>query len=107
VFDLAGNVEEWTKDWFDTKYYRSIADRTTDNPTGASAHSRSSQLVVKGGSKTFSVTCRQGRPPDKRLLHLGFRCVLAVEARPLAPAGSPSAPPAGPGNKPGVSDVPF
>jgi len=108
VFDLAGNVEEWTKDWFDTKYYRSIADRTIDNPTGPSTRSRSPQLVVKGGSKTFSVTCRQGRAPEKRLAHLGFRCALAVEGRSAQPAGTPSAPPgAPPGNKPGVSDVPF
>ncbi len=108
VFDLAGNVEEWTKDWFDTKYYRSIADRTTDNPTGASAHSRSAQLVVKGGSKTFSVSCRQGVPPEKRLSHLGFRCVLAVETQAPAPAGTPLPPSAAPaGNKRGISDVPF
>jgi formylglycine-generating enzyme required for sulfatase activity len=108
VFDLAGNVEEWTKDWFDTKYFRSVADRTTDNPTGPSTRARSPQLVAKGGSKTFSVTYRQGVPPEKRLSHLGFRCVLAVEGRSAPPAGSPSAPPAAPpGNKPGNSDVPF
>jgi len=108
VFDLAANVEEWTKDWFDSKYYRSLADRTTDNPTGPSTRSRAAQLVVKGGSKTFSVSNRQGVPPEMRLSRLGFRCVLAVEARTAPPAGSPSAPPAAPpGNKPGVSDVPF
>ncbi len=105
VFDLAGNVEEWTKDWFDTKYFRSIADQTTDNPTGASTRSRSAQLVVKGGSKTFSVSCRQGVPPEKRLSGLGFRCVLAVETRTAPPAGSPPAQPGAPpppGNRPGA-----
>jgi formylglycine-generating enzyme required for sulfatase activity len=111
VFDMAGNVEEWTRDWFDAKYFRSIADRTTDNPKGATSKSRSSQLVVKGGSKTFSVSCRQGVPPEKRLSHLGFRCVLAVEEARTAtlPApGAPAAPPAAPGgNKPGESPVPF
>ncbi len=108
VFDLAGNVEEWTKDWFDTKYFRSIADRTTDNPTGASTRSRSAQLVVKGGSKTFSVSCRQGVLAEKRLSHLGFRCVLAVETRAPGPAGAPLPPSAAPpGNKRGASDVPF
>jgi formylglycine-generating enzyme required for sulfatase activity len=103
VFDLAANVEEWTKDWFDSRYYRSIADRTTDNPTGPSTHSRSAQLVIKGGSKTYSVSYREGFTPEKRFAHLGFRCVLAVEAR-TAPAALPAAPP---DNKPGASDVPF
>jgi formylglycine-generating enzyme required for sulfatase activity len=108
VYDMAGNVEEWTKDWFDTKYYRNLADRTTDNPTGPSTPSRSPQLVVKGGSKNFSVSNRRGVPPEKRLAHLGFRCVLAVVARTAPPAGSPSAAPTVPqGNKPGNSDVPF
>jgi formylglycine-generating enzyme required for sulfatase activity len=107
VFDMAGNVEEWTKDWFDTKYFRSLAERTTDNPIGASKSSRSAQLVVKGGSKTFSLSYRQGVPPEKRLSHLGFRCVLAVEGRTAAapPPGSPAAPG---GNKAGGnSNVPF
>jgi formylglycine-generating enzyme required for sulfatase activity len=107
VFDMAGNVEEWTKDWFDTKYFRSIVDKTTDDPKGATSKSRSAQLVVKGGSKTFNVTFRHGVPPEKRLSHLGFRCVLAVEEKtaPSAPPGVPSAP--GQGNKPGDSNVPF
>jgi len=108
VFDMAGNVEEWTKDLYDSKYFRSLVDRTTENPTGASARSRSPSLVVKGGSKTFSVTVRQAVPPDKRLAHLGFRCVLAVEGRTAAPAGSPSTLPGAPaGKKQGASDVPF
>ncbi len=108
VFDLAGNVEEWTKDWYDTKYYRSIADRTTDNPTGPSTHSRTAQFVVKGGSKTFSVSYRHPVPPEKRLPHIGFRCVLSVEAPAPAPAGAQVPPPgAPPGNKPGTSNVPF
>jgi formylglycine-generating enzyme required for sulfatase activity len=107
VFDLAGNALEWTKDWYDSKYFRNIADRTTDDPTGPSTRPRTAQLVVKGGSKTFSVSHRQAVMPDKRLSHLGFRCVLAVE-RAAPPAGAPGAPPAAsPGNKPGVSDVPF
>jgi formylglycine-generating enzyme len=108
VLDLAGNVAEWTKDWYDTKYFRSIVDRTTDDPTGPSTRPHSGQLVVKGGSKSFSVSNRQAVLPDKRLVHLGFRCVLAVEGRPAAPAGTPSAPPGAPaGNKPGNSTVPF
>jgi sulfatase modifying factor 1 len=108
VFDMAGNVEEWTKDWYDSKYFRSVADRIVDNPTGPSTRPKSTQLVVKGGSKTFSVSYRQGVPLEKRLSHLGFRCVLEIGARSAPPAGNPAAPsPGQPGSRPGQSNVPF
>ena len=50
------------------------------------------QLVVKGGSKNWCVTYREGVPFTKRLSYLGFRCVLPVETgMPPAPAGAPAA----------------
>jgi formylglycine-generating enzyme len=111
AFDMAGNVEEWTRDWYDSKYFRSLAGHVTDNPTGPSTRPRSSlqpQLVVKGGSKSWSLTHREGVPVEKRLPYLGFRCVLAVET---AIAGAPSTPSAAPGSpKPanrGATDIPF
>jgi formylglycine-generating enzyme required for sulfatase activity len=110
VFDLAGNVEEWTRDWFDTRYFRQNARTVVENPTGAAPRTRSPQRVVKGGSKTFSVSFRRGVPPEKRLGHLGFRCVLAVEAprAAAAPTGTPGPAPAGlPPNTPNPANVPF
>jgi formylglycine-generating enzyme required for sulfatase activity len=103
VCDMAGNVLEWTKDWFDKSYYRQIATGTTDNPAGASKRSGSDQLVVKGGSKSWSVTYREGVPHTKRLPYLGFRCVLAVETSLPAPAGAAPTPP---GSLPGPPGVP-
>ena len=52
-------------------------------------------LVVKGGSKTWTVTYREGIPYTKRLGFLGFRCVLPVEGGALAPgaAATPGAAP--------------
>ena len=80
VFDMAGNVLEWTKDWFDSKYYRQLAKGTNDNPTGAAKRQGLEHpLVVKGGSKSWTVTYREGIPHTKRLNFLGFRCVLSVE----------------------------
>jgi sulfatase modifying factor 1 len=113
VFDMAGNAFEWTKDWFDPKYYRQIAKATTDNPPGAVKRSGSDQLVVKGGSKNWSATYREGVPHTKRLPFVGFRCVLVVDTSMPAPASAvpptsggqpatPSAPAGGPAKPPPV-----
>jgi formylglycine-generating enzyme len=97
VFDMAGNAQEWTRDWYDPKYYHRFTKTTLENPAGPtpSAHSRSPQRVVRGGSKNWSVTYREGVPHDRRLGYLGFRCVLTVEAPVPAPVtGNPATTPA-------------
>ena len=107
VFDMAGNVQEWTNDWYDSKYFQQFANRTAENPIGPTTKPRSKDLpvVVKGGSKTWNVAFREGVPYEKRLAHVGFRCVLSVEAPTAQPSGSqPAAPPS---NAPGRSSVPF
>lgn len=110
VFDLAGNAAEWTKDWFEARYYQSLKVGVVDNPTGPSARPRSQQLVVKGSARDWVVSKREGIKFDARLPYLGFRCVLPVEGPgnvfeppPAAPAPgqSPTAP------LPGGASVPF
>jgi formylglycine-generating enzyme required for sulfatase activity len=109
VYDLAGNVHEWTKDWFDSKYYHALASQTVDNPVGPTARPRTLLVVVKGGSKSWIVSYREGVPIDKRLSFLGFRCALTVEGPgTAAPPGSPPPAPGTPrNNAPNPSAVPF
>jgi sulfatase modifying factor 1 len=107
AFDMAGNVQEWTNDWYDSKYFQQFAQRIAENPVGPTTRPRSKDqpVVVKGGSKTWLMSYREGIPKDKRLAHVGFRCVLSVEAPAIAsPSAQPGVPPA---NAPGRSSVPF
>jgi formylglycine-generating enzyme required for sulfatase activity len=120
--DLGGSVLEWTKDWYDSKHYRQLANSPVVNPTGPTGKPRSLELVVKGDSKSGSASVRQGIMLEKRLTYVGFRCVLTVEGKggsvtPGSPAfgtspatpppGQPPANPTRPGNTSQGPDVPF
>ncbi|MFO0911130.1 MAG: SUMF1/EgtB/PvdO family nonheme iron enzyme [Isosphaeraceae bacterium] len=109
AFDLGGNAWEWTKDWFDSKYYQSLRATTADNPAGPETKPRSQQLVVKGSSAEGLASRREGIRFDSRLPYLGFRCVLPVEGpgnafEGNAPASTPGTPASGGA---GNSVVPF
>lgn len=97
VFDLAGNVLEWTADAFDRNYYRTLAGQVTDDPTGPAAKTGKYDVVVKGG-KLGAASSREPIGPEKRLNYVGFRCALQVErAAPpavAAPAATPTTAPA-------------
>jgi formylglycine-generating enzyme required for sulfatase activity len=80
AFDMAGNAMEWVRDWYDPKYFEKMRGKIVENPTGPLSHSfRSIQRVVKGGSRNWIVSARQGLDVDRRLSYLSFRCSLAVE----------------------------
>jgi formylglycine-generating enzyme required for sulfatase activity len=107
VYDMGGNVLEWTTDWYDSRYYHELPIGDVDNPTGPATKPRSLELVIKGDRKSGTASSRQGMMLEKRTAFVGFRCVLPVTERPTAvpgPAvpGSPplAAPPAQPPGNP-------
>lgn len=107
VFDMAGNASEWTSDWFDPRYYQQFRSTDAVEPLGP-AHPKAKlpTYVIKGGSKTWETSWRDGMRPEAHLPALGFRCVLPVEAAAMtqpSPAAAPAgARPAAPGGS-----VPF
>ena len=94
LYDMAGNVWEWTTDWFQdhTQNIKS-ACCTIDNPRGGerdrSCDPRTPTIkiprkVMKGGSflcapnycRRYRPAARMPQPIDTSTCHLGFRCVV-------------------------------
>ncbi len=74
IFGMAGNVAEWTSDWYSPEYYR---DSPSRNPKGPSSGVKK---VVRGGSWASAmmgirVGVRYSYPPAALPATVGFRCV--------------------------------
>ena len=107
AFDMAANAWEWTSEYYDSKYFQQFRNLVTD-PTGPKEGlARIASVTVRGGSKSGTLTWRDGLKIETRLPYLGFRGALPVEGLPIAPppVTTPSNAP-NPNNLPG-GVVPF
>lgn len=79
ALNMAGNVAEWTADWFSDATY---ADSPAENPTGPDS---GTERVVRGGAwgvanpALFDARFRSKFSPDLQGLGIGLRCAIPAD----------------------------
>ena len=100
VYDMIGNVWEWTTDWYRARHQEGQHCTVSLNPTGGVreqscdpvADIRIPRKVIKGGSflcapnycRRYRPAARMGQPVDTSTCHIGFRLIVRPKSLPAA-----------------------
>lgn len=90
LYDMVGNVWEWTQDWYRADQHAMLSEGVCHNPQGPTESYDPLDIyapkrVIKGGSflchvdycESYRPSARRGETPDTGTSHIGFRLVFS------------------------------